>query len=821
MRAAWGLLLPLLFLTGCSEPDAGSGEPTTEAEAEQRGTTTESESEELQQATAPTDAAVPRAEPAVALLPYDSRERYAALALPPLSSSFMLDVADEELALARRLATEEADAILEPLDPEERVRTLRIALQLPGSRAAWVAARELDWKWLDVEEQRRATLTLARALVSPELFDVTAEELEGSYWHMLEHAGAADVPELLRLAAATPADRLEHASVAIVHKFTHAEHLPLLGELLGPEHRDWPDSIHELWALVEPRTDRNRLDIVRAWRGDRWLADLPPSAGELPAALTELLREAIPSLGEEPPHGTLRRWLRDSSVAQGDARLLLSLIDATDAAAVPLWKLRRLRDDASLAVLNEYRDEGLDLGAAALGALAHRGDPTALGELAAQADADGVALGLLFELDADRGRAVVLERFLRGDEEVVYDLHTALWEVRPWFALEWHADELAPLQAELLEDAPDLASLSFAAEVVPAFWNRRFAAGLLARLPPAEEARALDPRRVPDPDEGVIVEWDEHEAPWWSHSVILELGAPDAFREWLTEWGRVRGPLGHEVPTLLAMGDATRTTELIDWVRRNATRETWDLELLARSPTEEVRAYLEALVRGEERLAGEDPGWTAVHALALLHGLPEGVEFTPADMDDEGTSVTDPDLWDRMEELVLAGRPVDAFALQCQTHHDLPWWNAGDVDDPRITAYLEGLQRRRHLGYRPWATAELAIAGDRGARAETWTAIERGHYRWCDHLDARQSTLGHDFGLVPHWIDFTEASCCQHPTATTVIRWLLPLDDGTGGARFTDADLYRRWWREWAPVGEGKFVESRLDEQDHWWPRPR
>jgi hypothetical protein len=720
-------------------------------------------------------------------------------ALPYRDTFADLEPAPGDLTLAAHLALVETGRdVLHSLSDEDAVRVLRAGLRLPDDASAAWCATWLDADAMDLAERRAA----ADAIVAD--FVARPEARRSRLGNLLECFSGAQVRSMVERLSGVPPHLLAEGSFSYLHKVMRADAMPALADLLGPLDGDVPVGLEEVAWIHAWHTDRHRASMARVRLGDERSAGLPADGPGVPPVLRACLDE-IMAHPEGPAESTYwtwaARWLRDVTPVETDVPWLESL--AQEDVAVAAWSLHRLDGEESLAALRRIVDDASawDAGTAARAALAARGDVPALAALREEAGDDGLALALLLEVEPELGARDLLDRILAADgeedeygeplvEDVVDTLDEALWVERLTYRLAWEPAVFAGFEERLLASKASADLLHAVARFVPGCGTRRMAAEVLARGGGA-------PLRV-------------------IASSFLEHGAPDAYRVRLRQWAQSDDEEVREAAlwTLLTIGDPDAGEMLVAVLSEPPLSEDASLALLARSPCDAVREHLRGVV---ERSEGTDD-WDAVVALARLAGLPDGVELAswrtdPASGDSEDLPADD---LAAIRAFVLDGRPVEAFVRQLEVSPDDLRERAGEVRESRVTAYLRRIQERRHLEAYSWATAELAIQGHEDARAETWQALRRRSYRWCDDLDTRQSTMGFDLGTMPHWADFFESSCCQFPTARVVWDHVFGIEpEHSNGLGYTGQDWAHRWWSE----HPAPFAWSHLAE--HFVPVPR
>lgn len=721
----------------------------------------------------------------------------------------------QALALAAAAHTDDGRAALDELEPARRVAVLRAGLELPPGPAPAACARALDWKQLDAGEQRLATRHLIDEILRP--VAEVAEVAEREFWHhVLDHVSSDDLdPFLARMPGPDPTV-LERAGVGTLHKVARPRHLLRLAELLGPRDDALSPQFHDLVTLTVQCTDQHREAAARVLLGDARASALPSGSGTgvpplLRACLEELFLNADANGGGIWGHWAAR-WLRDVIPNEDDADLLVRLDDAGYHDDLAVWQMRHLDDDLTRERLLELADFGDPDPASfqmfAWGALAVRGDERGLRSLRPVATREGIALALTLQLDPRGARealaGVLLDPALdddwRGAVAVCFAaLDEARWEARDHYGIEWDEGAFDGFEDRALASNVDGMRLARIGHAVPGCRTRRLA---------AEAARRLRRNSPAPPDT-----WRSSRFPVEALGVV-ETGAPAELRRTLRAWAATGDESARRaaLETLLFLGDPETGPELVAELRAGRLDPRVGdagLERLALSRCDAVSEFLRAVVSGDEPPPRGATRWQAVWGLARLAGLPEGVAF---ELPDGAYG----DLEANVAERVLDGRALDAYAALLAAAPDAAWKGAGDVDDPRVTAYLRRLRDERHLGHHPFAVAELAIQGDAAARAEQEQALGAGHYRWAQHLDARQMTFGWDFETVPALIETVESNDClsAYPLTALYATFGLPAHR-TIGYGSTEAAACRRWWDE----HEGPFVWSRMVEK--WVVEPR
>ncbi len=708
----------------------------------------------------------------------------------------------DDMRLAVLADTDAGWDLIQALALADQVRVVRTGLRLPTGAAGAACAQMADANWFDLAEHRVAADHIVTDFVAPSFIP-----RERSLWPLIEHFSGSDVRGILERLRGVPGRRLSESSVSVLHKVMRPDALPVAAALVESFGDDVPRGLDEQVWLHAWHTDRHREDVARAVLGAQRADALPDAAPGLPPLLADCLRslylEREHDDSERHAYGRWAlRWLRDAVPDETDAPLLVALV-VERRQPVAAWSLRHLSDIASWEALHETLDaiEAYDdlgaLGSAAVAALIHRGANGLTWILADATPTSASAVAFLLETDPDAAvealTAALFDPDFALDEHgdplwsgPLSALNGALDRERLRFGLTWTDSVLTELEERALASDADAGTLLGLADTVPACRTKRLLDEALRRAGATTFQEA------------------------WQLATF-EVAAPAALRVRLRDWAISTHADSREfaLSALLAMGDPEAGPRLVAALEDGSLEPSDEgLSALVRSAGPEVRAFL--------RRRADDPdvyaSWDALTALAVLDGLPPGVELTPSVYEhaEDSTTGPSPDDITAVRDLVLAGRPIEAFVRLLEATRDEPRAGAGDVDDPRVTAYLQRLREQRHLELYPWATAELAIQGDLEARAETWQALRTGNYRWCDNLDWRQRTMGHDLGTLPLWAAFFESSCCQVPTARVVFDNLLDVKPPTeDGFWTTERDWAQQWLREhdvgfaWSHIAQG------------------
>jgi hypothetical protein len=712
-----------------------------------------------------------------------------------------------------------ASAELDAMEPRERVALLRAGLQGTGAAATACAKRLLESE-LDVPERGRVVELLVAALRAGDT-DVDFKELR----FML---GSSELAALLADFPPAPEGWTREAMLIELHRQVRAEHLPALCELaLGPDPPLQRAAFGNLSGAIV-YTDQHRETIARTLLALRPVTTrvveetnrfgLGPPGALAPAraksgwpdllcrTLELVFGGSFPtdsrSRGEWPQWAV--RWALAVSPAAEDLPLLASLLRGDDYAA-RVAAVRGLEHvpgaEAAALLRSDAASDDEELAPLALGVLTRRGDRGAAADLEARAGQVFDTLLILLWADPARGREVLAAQLL-GDAGRAAKILTRF----TWDALELK-DSVDPQSGVTWDDTvyEGLATAAVDSGVAADRLARLYAALPMCRTPALRLAATRGLQRDVPQDRNAA----ETLKPF---CCLLEVEDPQALRSLLRAWMRAPDPDVASVGAewLLDLGDPAAAPDLIRWV---AGRDPEDvgalLPRLARSACPEVEAFLRRRALDPE--AGEDDARAAEVALAVLHGLP----LWPAESV-VSARLEEPDRR-RVRALVLDGRPIDALLLAAQPElagrePTVALAGLGLVRDPRVHALLCEFRDRRELGRHTAAVYELAIGGDRAARAEMWGGCEEGRYMWIDDAGADALTLGRDLTTIPFWIREMESNCCRFVPVNSLFRHLLGVEPDIGPfwAR-TRADAARRWWARygsrlrWSELA-GRFV---------------
>lgn len=344
----------------------------------------------------------------------------------------------------------------------------------------------------------------------------------------------------------------------------------------------------------------------------------------------------------------------------------------------------------------------------------------------------------------------------------------------------WAAREAEPwsvgLDEALVASRLDWYEFGAAAVAIPGCRTRAAAEELVRRMPPGpgpleltngRDDRSLDPL------------------------AFAESAARDALVRALA--ARVAAnPKSPDGELLALVAGPSEAETVVAWARVRRA-ESWGRTpwaALAEIPHPSVRAFLVAHVAGT---AVDSPSLReALEAIARMDGLPPTGPWHWPGAEREREAIRD---------LILAKRPVDAFAAILAAHPDRVVLGEASVTDVRVRAHLDGLRTRRELDLHVAATVELAVhGGDPAARAELHAALAAGHADWLAKLRATLLPTDDVLAWMPLVLDLFERG-----NAPLREEARGSLDEWFGWEPATGAEA-RLWWERHG----GEFAWSRL-----------
>ena len=672
-----------------------------------------------------------------------------------------------------------------------KIDVLRAGLRLRDEVAARTCAARLTWEWIDNWECARC-VDLLKA-------DVLRPGSEASFDEFRSYLGTVDLPAFVDALPPLPWNYDKVEMVGHLHRLLHEDSIDVVAKLAGHPDAEIADTAVAIWwQTIADRSDRRREDALFLGVRDGKRPAHAPMPG-LSSALVDELRSsylADLSLGgpDAPPvkqetgiDNWTRRWCFDSTPGPQDEELLIEIADrcgtysvwaAGGVATVLLGRLRGQASDEFLAA-----DVVDDETSHAWMALAMRGAPGAVDHLAewsAGEESDGhLVLAALMAADPVRARAVIEERVLGGDEDLALRTLSDLVEcVAPGWSSEALAFDYRQMSWEGFEAK---------ARAAPMSALRRAMVGFAV---PGCRTRALAEMACRELDASFLTP----ELPDDVYVAFLETAAPESFRIALR---RVAASDDEDARAaalglLLEIGDPPSGAQLLELTENDPFGGV--AELLGRSPSPEVLAFLQERVREREH---KPP----IEGLAVALGAPEGLDWPSEDV---------PSL---VREELLAGRWREAFHAVLAAAPDEEHGDVGILrDDPQVRSYLERLRTRRDLGHYWYATGQLAAMGDAAARAEFWGAMTDGRYRITDKVAGFAKTLGGDLpATMPFWLEQLRSNCCRVSTSpwerlfgveTFTVPWRTPYDSakdiweagtGPGGAGFVWSRICDRY----------------------------
>ncbi|MHC4848269.1 MAG: HEAT repeat domain-containing protein, partial [Planctomycetota bacterium] len=365
-----------------------------------------------------------------------------------------------------------------------------------------------------------------------------------------------------------------------------------------------------------------------------------------------------------------------------------------------------------------------DVGLVAQAALARRGDPLALVRLVRAAAKSDEALSLLIEMRPDVAGPVLRDRLSDpATATATAELVRQGWRHSGYMlGTQWIDWAFLGLESSLDPGLLDAGSLATIALHVPGCRTRRLADALLDRLrsdPPAE------------------LELDV--------AGLLFGASKERFVALLRAWARSKDPALQSLayPCLLRLGDPadagfvrTRIGEGFD----GCTGDGWRFGLAAW-----IEEAQEAWLRASPE---EDQEGLA----ALQAGFYIGGGVTPEEQA-------------RIDEAALQGRGATALRSLLERRVDLLWMG----EDPRrrkgwgwMPVELARRYDAREFGGADEILGRLATWPVPGARADYWSALRAGRYRWVVWSEYEYGfTLGYDLLTLPHWRRELESNCCK------------------------------------------------------------
>ena len=132
-------------------------------------------------------------------------------------------------------------------------------------------------------------------------------------------------------------------------------------------------------------------------------------------------------------------------------------------------------------------------------------------------------------------------------------------------------------------------------------------------------------------------------------------------------------------------------------------------------------------------------------------------------------------------------------------------------DQPWIVKFLRRCYETREHEHGDRALGTLAMR-DPDARAEYWSAMRAGRYRWInDWQDTEAMTLGFDWATLPFWAEELESNCCRiNPRIDSMFDDLFGIDDLYGANDYGVGIPPSRRVRAWFELYGGEPRWSKL-----------
>ncbi len=708
------------------------------------------------------------------------------------------DLVGAALRLGDPAVRESAFEELGEMPPARRVAILRAGIRLRDELAARTAALRLRWRHLDGWEAAEVVRLSTDAILDPAYFDPDGDV--PNFGYQFETFGCCELGAVLDRLPSVPAERLAQVHLTILHKVAWAAHLPKAAALVRSDDPSIRAFAREIVTITGQHTDQYREHLAASSLGltiEEALAKYPPAAEGLPPLLVAWFQSDVAPEDQTTKFSDVAwRWLRESTPAAEDVPFLLWVHEKQSGSGnddVVPWVARELRVEALVEPARQQFDEDPDqLSELRLGSL-YFSLQEAFRALLHRAATDGDALAVALALNAEVTRELVVEPLALGPDPfaahaLLDALRDASEESLGRLGVTWDEKVFDGFEEAALAAPLDGFRLALVGVSVPGCRTRRVAEAALAAMGPGRAPAGL----LADDERTLVLPF-------------LETAAPGTFRERLRTWARSEHALTRTwaIRAAVTLGMPELGPELVAWLTAEGARLHGVLPIW-RSASPAVRAYLVDVVEGRRPAANFDRT-QALAALARVDGMPEGVVFVD---DPVGEDDFPADRRQEIEDLIVAGRPLDALAVCLEAAPDRVVWEVSLVDDDRVRAYLRRLQERRELELYWWATGELALLGDPAARAEVEAVLRCGRYRWVEEMPDRQIVLGDVNANAPRLFDLLETNCCY---ASTIDCFLLDHQLGMGRHPARDsavppARVAREFWRRHG----GRFVPTRF-----------
>ena len=672
-----------------------------------------------------------------------------------------------EHGLIRRLAQNDARAVeaWRALSSEERVARLRVGLRSNDKQIAYLSARVLDPRCLDLEELRhQATLLASR----PEWFARDLKTRSPAWFddHTPMPFGSPDLPKIW--AAACSVADLPGATERLVyyHRALVPEQIPILVEHFDRAGPAVFLALAQQLRLVAGFSDVHRgaaargflyaLDRLRCERAGKPRPRMKDTSADS-LSKASFLRLAKASLGNlfdrdgfqvgrgpslHPPRAWLVRWAREINLSADDIPFLGEVADLADEEIdeeFVAWAIRELGRLDARKELREIAADGDTRAVLAAAELARKGDSAPYRRFLRDKDWSVVLTMAWHALPVEARRR-------RLGEILIVPGYS---DLEPWGRYEMAALYGARVRDEDIDwIGKNLLTVDAQPERVAAYFAQVHTGALTAELA-GELARRL---KAPEANGWISGPANHVEPDRWRVLGSLEAANRTAVVQLLDHWAsRKAGGL----TALALLGEARH----VDAMLAAASDLDTDGALLGRVRDPRIEKHLRNRVE-----AGEDE---AVVALAIQYGLPEPLRRW----------LDDPD--DVERKLVLNRDPVGAVlhAARKDPGAARGWKLAslGHTTDKRAITFLRELRSRRNLKQYWAATGGLAIAGDKQAAQEFGTLMREGRIWVLDRLDGGQVlTMGRRKEWVEFWISRLNTNCCLSYIATSVLGEIYP-----------------------------------------------
>jgi HEAT repeat protein len=649
--------------------------------------------------------------------------------------------------------TVEEVAGLDELPKRERLRLCRRGLRSKDPRVAIPCAARLDYDQMNAWECERAV-----ELLAPEGFRPGGP---ADFEKFRSYIASSELPaclEYLMYPRTTKPDRDDiHGDL---HRSPRAENIPALCWFFRHEdamRREELDSLRQpFWHTADYRDD-----VLRDYGGGTvWdvIAD------------DRMLWEPI------------RWWLDDEPTPADKVGLLIEVVRENlrgegwkrPHAWAAVKALGRATDDVSERYLR-WTATSIDRERLfALAALARRGDPDAMARLGQESGEDDEALGLLLEARPALGAALLRQRLSDPADAVrcAKAVRNTLEECSYYLGAQCDPLVFLGLEPSLPLEVLDIEALESIALDVPGCRTRRIAETILGRL-----------QRVPD---AWIANWKEgrDEVPA-EVAAFLHGAEPERYVARLRAWADEDESSGLALAQLAFIGDPQDRARVVD-----ALGGEWlmDEEVSWRHPK------LEAYLMEEARKAGGKEAGNLLHYQSglLLIGSSEEEDR-------------------RLLHAAREGKGADAVRELLARRIEVFWQTYGRRKQAWMKGELERRYEARESGRQDEVLGQLASWPDPRARAEYWSILRAGRYRWLCENEEYHHTLGHDFATLPHWARDLESNCCRiSPSVEGIFEGLFGIDAiyhcARSGVGEPPSERVREWFElwggemEWSPL---------------------